>query len=133
MNLPGALQKSSIQVNSTGATRICTILTWLRGILKDDADERLAIIGILHDIIEDTVCTADTLIALFEDKIVEAVIAMTKRQDQTREEYLERVKSNPLAKKVKLVDSMCNMRESILRGDMKRVKKYADQIAFLAG
>jgi (p)ppGpp synthase/HD superfamily hydrolase len=101
--------------------------------LKDDGDERLAIIGMLHDMLEDTACKVELLEALFEDNIVEAVLAIThKKSWQSREEYLTEVKANPLAKKVKLVDLMMNMRESILRGDMKRVKKYAEQIALLA-
>lgn len=101
--------------------------------LKADSDERLSIIGMLHDILEDTSCKPELLYTLFEDNIADAVLALTHiKGEETREEYLGRVKKNMLAKKVKMVDSMMNMQESILRGDMKRVKKYAEQIAFLA-
>jgi (p)ppGpp synthase/HD superfamily hydrolase len=105
----------------------------------EEADGRLAVIALLHDILEDTSCSADTLLDLFGNDITDAVIAMTKgyRQedkdhDETYLEYIARCKANPLARKVKMYDSAANMEESMLRGDMKRVLKYSKQIQLLA-
>jgi (p)ppGpp synthase/HD superfamily hydrolase len=100
--------------------------------LETEYDERLVIIGWLHDIIEDTDCTEELLRALFDKDIVDAVLALSKRKGEPYEDYIARVKANPLALKVKMHDSKCNMEESLKRGDMKRVRKYANQILLLA-
>lgn len=94
--------------------------------LESTHDERLIIIGILHDILEDTSCPPEVLTTLFEDKVVDAVWALTKGKDEARSAYLARVKANPLALVVKRHDALCNLTESMKRGDMRRVSKYAD-------
>lgn len=89
-------------------------------------DERLEVIAILHDILEDTKCPPSVLTALFEDKITDAVWVLTKAPGEATSDYLARVKGNPLALIVKRHDALCNLTESLKRGDMKRVAKYAD-------
>lgn len=96
------------------------------------SDERLEIIAILHDILEDTACPPAVLSALFEDNVVDAVHALTKAPHEPRSDYLARVKANPLALVVKRHDALCNLTESLRRGDMKRVVKYADVLKELA-
>lgn len=91
-------------------------------------DERYVIIAWLHDILEDTACTVDMLNALFDKDVVDAVVALTKHDNETRDEYLIRLRLNPLAREVKLHDAFCNMTESFVRYDKKRVRKYADTI-----
>ena len=95
-------------------------------------EDRLPIIGQLHDILEDTNVTADLLRTVFDDDIVDAVVAMTKHSDETRDNYLIRCRSNPLGRKGKIGDAFCNLRRSIMRGDMKRVKRYGETLAILA-
>lgn len=95
-------------------------------------DERLKIIANLHDILEDTSMTEPVLRALFDDDIVDAVVALTKLENESRSDYLFRVKSNPLALKVKLCDSLSNLHHSMKRNDMRRVRKYAEYIAYLS-
>jgi (p)ppGpp synthase/HD superfamily hydrolase len=95
-------------------------------------DDRLAVIAMLHDVLEDTSCTEAILHALFDKDIVNAVIALTKFDGEPYEFYIMTVRSNPLARKVKMYDSAANMEESMLRGDMKRVLKYSKQIQLLA-
>ena len=94
-------------------------------------DERLIIVAWLHDILEDTKCDVGTLCDLFEDNVVTAVCAITKEVGQSQEDYLSRVKANPGARRVKMHDSLCNMKASLMRFDAKRVKKYAAVISFL--
>lgn len=98
-------------------------------------DERLVVIAWLHDILEDTSCTEAVLNALFEDDVVAGVVAMSKGygfEGEQRDDYLGRCKGNLLARQVKQADTFCNLRESLLRGDAKRIKKYGEQLAFLA-
>jgi (p)ppGpp synthase/HD superfamily hydrolase len=91
-------------------------------------DERLQVVAVLHDILEDTACTLEILRLLFEDNIVDAVDALTKRVDDTKESYIAKVRLNQMATTVKIHDTLCNLTESVNRGDVKRIIKYADQL-----
>jgi len=95
-------------------------------------DMRLRILAWLHDTLEDTALTEQTLRTLFDGDIVDAVVAMTHVKGESREQYLARVKSNHLARVGKLADSYANLTRSLMRGDMKRIKKYGEYIAYLA-
>jgi (p)ppGpp synthase/HD superfamily hydrolase len=67
------------------------------------ADEK--IVALLHDIIEDTSQTALTLRAAgVSDIQIEAIVALTKQPGESLARSMQRVRSNPLALKVKLAD-----------------------------
>lgn len=91
--------------------------------------EEEKIVALLHDVVEDT---SLTLIDLrnegFPDRIVEAVDAITKSSGISYEEYLQRVKQNPLALAVKIADMTHNMDLSRIANptqkDYARVEKY---------
>lgn len=99
--------------------------------VKVENDDRLKAIAWLHDILEDTKCTKEILYALFEDNIVDAVIAISKVEGESKEDYIAKVKKNSLALTVKMHDTLCNLKESLIRRDMKRVKKYSNQLILL--
>jgi (p)ppGpp synthase/HD superfamily hydrolase len=87
------------------------------------------IIAVLHDVIEDTHYTFDDLRKLgYEDEIVEAVDCLTRRDDETYEEFIQRIKPNSLARRVKLADLMDNMdirRSGLLQEkDLERLQRY---------
>lgn len=94
-------------------------------------DDRMIAVAYLHDILEDTACTKEILEGLFEDKIVEAVVDITRRPQEPKDVYLNRVKANHMARTVKIHDSLCNLRASVKRFDARRIKKYTGQIAYL--
>ncbi len=87
-------------------------------------------VGILHDLVEDTSWTLDDLRAEgFAENIVEAVRCITKiTDDEDYDEYIARVKSNPLAVRVKLNDLLDNMNilryEQLTERDLNRLNKY---------
>lgn len=71
------------------------------------------IVAILHDTVEDTNLTLNFFRNLlweggrgpiFSDVIVDALDAITKREGEADEQYWQRVKQNPIALKVKLMD-----------------------------
>ncbi len=77
--------------------------------------ERGKIVAVLHDILEDTDCTEETLRGVFSDEIVNAVVAVTKMEKvngptESYREYLDRVKSSHLSLTVKLADMEDNSR-----------------------
>ncbi len=68
------------------------------------------IVAVLHDTLEDSDFTVDDLVSAgFTPEIISAVQAITKHPDESYEEYLDRVMSNPLAMTVKIADVSHNM------------------------
>lgn len=100
-------------------------------VANGSTDERLQVVALLHDILEDTDCTENLLRHLFEDNIVDAVVALSKQENELRGDYLIRVKKNEMARVVKMHDTLCNLKESLSWMDKKRVAKYTDQLRFL--
>ena len=95
--------------------------------LLDSEEEK--IVGVLHDIVEDGHVDLEYLRAKsFNDRIIEAIDAVTKRKNETYEMFISRLSRNPLAIKVKLADLEDNMDISrlneITAKDRDRIEKY---------
>ncbi|HBG42033.1 MAG TPA: phosphohydrolase [Porphyromonadaceae bacterium] len=87
------------------------------------------IVGILHDVVEDTEWTLKDLSAEgFSPDIVDAVDAMTRRDNESYEEYILRVEKNPVAVRVKLNDLSDNMDirrlNELTAQDVERLHRY---------
>lgn len=81
----------------------------LRVMLALDTEEE-KIVGVLHDIIEDTKMRIPILRAHgFSQEILDAVDAITKKPGEADKDYIMRCRENPLAKRVKLMDIRDNM------------------------
>ena len=98
----------------------------MRGVGTDD--ER--IVAVLHDVVEDSDWTLEMLLREgFSPAIVEAVDALTKRENEPYEDAVARAKRNPIARAVKLADLRDNMDPSRFPNptakDLARREKYA--------
>ena len=62
------------------------------------------VVGLLHDVVEDTDVTVEELRESFPDDIVEAVVAISQLPNERRLDYYARVNANTLAREVKLAD-----------------------------
>lgn len=88
------------------------------------------IVGVLHDLVEDTDWTFDMLLDEgFPPHIVDALRCVTKiSDDEPYEEFIKRVKTNPLAVAVKINDLTDNMDirrlPDLTDKDAKRLRKY---------
>ena len=88
------------------------------------------IVGVLHDVVEDTDWTFDALLNEgFPVHIVEALRCVTKLwDDEPYDNFIERVKTNPLAAAVKINDLTDNMDvrryKELTDWDVKRLRKY---------
>ena len=67
-------------------------------------DEITCCAALLHDTVEDTAVTAEMLAAEFPEEILEAVKLLTHDPDTDYFDYVRRIRSNPIALKVKLAD-----------------------------
>lgn len=92
--------------------------------------EKQKIVALLHDVIEDNSCysTDYFLEQGFSPDIVEALDVITHRKGEEYGAYIERVKTNELAKAVKIQDMRHNSDLTRLKvvteKDLARVKKY---------
>lgn len=96
------------------------------------------IVAVLHDVIEDTPHTLAELQSLgYPVAIIEAIECLTHRDNETYEQYIQRLKGNELARKVKLADLEDNMDIRRLREplpqDWERLKKYRNAWKELTG
>ena len=99
-------------------------------------DENTTIVALLHDVIEDTDYTPDDLRKLgFEDHILEAIALMTHDDAVPYMDYVAAIKSNPIAKAVKLADLRHNSDmtrlNTVTPRDIERAEKYAKAIQLL--
>jgi (p)ppGpp synthase/HD superfamily hydrolase len=91
-------------------------------------------VAYLHDILEDTNCDPAILLELFGGDVLGAVDTLTKypQFNQTYKEYIEKVKSNEIALKVKYCDTLANLSQSAVDVDYKRIQKYSRQLDLLS-
>lgn len=109
---------------------VCAVERKTKELFNTDFD--LMIISQLHDVIEDSdEFSNKDVYEVFGKEISEAVIAITKEQGESRNQYIKRVKQNELALKVKICDTVCNLEESIKIQDAKRIIRYSEQLAKL--
>ena len=90
-------------------------------------EERMA--GVLHDIVEDTHWTFEDLLREgIPANVVDAVRCLTKIENESYDQFIERVKTNPIAIAVKLNDLRDNMDftrlPAISNKDIERLLKY---------
>ena len=101
--------------------------------------EEEKIVGVLHDLVEDTDWTFDMLEAEgFAPEIIAALKCVTKlSENENYDAFIERVRKNPLATAVKINDLTDNMdirRLPYLSDkDVKRLKKYLKAYKKLIG
>lgn len=97
-------------------------------------EERIA--AVLHDVVEDTEVTLSEVEAEFGADVAAAVDALTKRDGEEYQAYLERVGANPIARRVKMADLTDNLDQTRLgreptADDRKRRAKYQVAAGYL--
>ena len=101
--------------------------------------EEEKIVGVLHDVIEDTDWTFEKLAEEgFSDEVIAALKCVTKTsENEDYDDFIDRVKKNPLAVAVKLNDLSDNMdirRLPYLSDeDVKRLMNYLKAYKMLTG
>jgi len=96
----------------------------VNSLIEHQFSEVYIITALLHDSVEDTPLTLEKIESLFGKEVRDAVDALTKREDETREEYLIRCGLNPIARVVKLHDAAFNAHNSHKENNQSRVDYY---------
>ena len=123
------------QVDKSGQPYIDHVLR----VMNAGANIEEKIVGVLHDVVEDSTWSFEALAAEgFPPHIIAALRSITKRSaTEPYEKFIERVKKNPLATAVKLNDLTDNMdirRLPYLSDkDVNRLKRYLKAYKKLTG
>lgn len=99
-------------------------------------DEKTTCVALLHDILEDTYTTEEELLSLgFPADIVEAVCMMTHEDSVPYMDYVRQIKTNPLARAVKISDLRHNSDltrlDTVTEKDILRAEKYRKALKIL--
>ena len=123
------------QLDKAGKDYICHPLR----VMEMGKTEEEKIVGVLHDVVEDGDWTFEALEAEgFSQEVIAALRCVTKTsENENYDEFIERVRKNPLAVAVKINDLTDNMdirRLPYLSDkDVKRLKKYLKAYKKLTG
>lgn len=99
-------------------------------------DEITVTVALLHDVIEDTDYTFDDLRGMgFPDEVISALMLLTHAPDVPYMDYVKKIKTNDVAKAVKLADLRHNSDmtrlDSTTPKDILRIEKYKSAIELL--
>jgi len=108
------------------------------GFLKDVTRSKKKIIALLHDVIEDTEITPTTLLSEgFPEHIVEAILSVTKQENENYDDFVKRCSANSIGKIVKIHDLEDNMNitrlKKLTENDLQRLNKYLKAYYYLKG
>ena len=98
--------------------------------------EEERIVALLHDIIEDTpVTSANLLNEGFSQRIVDAVVSVTRNKGETYTDFIHRCRLNSIGRVVKIHDLEDNMDitrlDWITSADVERLNKYLKAYKYL--
>lgn len=91
--------------------------------------EQARIAAVLHDTIEDTALTLEQVTAAgFAPSVIEALRLLTHERDTPYDQYVTQIKSNPIARQVKIADLEDNMNirrlDHMSAKDHRRLDRY---------
>ena len=97
--------------------------------MAEQMDDEIAVIAaLLHDVVEETDVSMKKLRKHgFSNEALEAVELLTHRKEDSYPEYIEKLKPNPVAKKVKIADLKHNSDSSRYPGEYKKLTKKLEK------
>ena len=94
------------------------------------------VLNVINEEAQNTNVTEDELRNMFPNEIVDTVIILTHRKDESYFEYISRVSTSKLAKKIKVADLLHNLDITRIKEptkqDYQRLEKYKKAILYLA-
>lgn len=81
--------------------------------------------ALFHDLLEDTDATCEEILALSNEKVLEAVKLVTKTKGYDEKEYIDNIVNNEIARTVKIYDRIANLEEARTASD-EFIKRYLE-------
>ena len=93
-------------------------------LIAKEVTEDMIITALLHDVLEDTSCTYNTVENIFGTWIADCVQRLSKIGHYNMIYYMEEIGRYKTTQVVKYADSLFNHQECVKVGDVKRAEKY---------
>ena len=93
-------------------------------LVAKEVSEDMIIIALLHDVLEDTPCTYNTIENIFGTWIADCVQRLSKIGHYNMIYYMEEIGRYKTTQVVKYADSLFNHQECVKVGNLKRSDKY---------
>lgn len=95
------------------------------------------IVALLHDVVEDSNISIEDLARLgFSEEIINAIICLTRRPEESYEAFIKRASQNGIARLLKIEDLKDNLdlsrfQHQLSDQDLKRTQKYHSALTLL--
>lgn len=94
------------------------------------------VVALLHDVLEDTCVSVEDLREMgFGEDIINGVLGVTRRENETYEEFIERAGKNPISLEVKIADLRDNLDVTrlpeVTEKELPRINKYLRSLRYL--
>jgi (p)ppGpp synthase/HD superfamily hydrolase len=127
-------EKFKNKYDKGGEPYILHCLTVMNGVAQHGHE--VMMIGVMHDLIEDTDVTDDDLRVMgFSERVVKGVVTMTHLPDEDYMTYIKRISENPdavLCKREDLTHNSSILRmKSLRKKDFERLEKYFTAFEYL--
>lgn len=124
-----AIHAHSGQVDKAGQPYILHVM---RVVLRMNSDiER--IVAALHDVVEDSEITVSHLSESFSKEVTGAVEALTRRKEESYTEYIGRVLTNDIARRVKEADLLDHLESNTNCLPLDMIAKYRSALRRIQG
>jgi len=111
--------------------QVVSKLTYWRDLGQWEITDECLAVAWLHDCMEDCSVTENELAQHFGKEVAYQVLLLSKLGSISYNLYIAYIKDSPVAKLVKMADTLCNLEASLLSGELKRINKYSKQLALL--
>ena len=112
-----ATKAHSGQVDKAGQVYILHLLRVMFAV----EGETPRMVAMLHDVVEDSEYSFDDLREMgYSDEVLSALDCLTRQKQETYMEFVQRAKTNPIARQVKIADIEDNM-------DVRRLTEITDK------
>jgi len=131
MNLPELAKRIATRAHSEKTRRDgkTPYITHPEAVANRFMADVLVAIAWLHDVLEDTLETADSLRSQgIPEQVVSSVVVLTRTPGEEYFAYLGRVRVNPLARLVKIQDMLHNLGD---QPTYKQIRKYCKGLLYL--
>ena len=102
---------------------ILGVVKTLELVAKEVSEDKI-IIALLHDVLEDTPCTYNTIENIFGTWIADCVQRLSKIGHYNMIYYMEEIGRYKTTQAVKYADSLFNHQECVKVGNLRRAEKY---------
>lgn len=89
-------------------------------------DVRYQVVGLFHDLLEDTDATEEELSAYCDEEMLKAIKLVTKTEGYIESVYIDNILKNPMAKAVKNSDRIDNFTDLYNQDDEKFRARYIE-------